>query len=278
MRKNISMLVGYVVVSLVVGIFSGCGGGGGGGDSAPATAVGKFVDGPLAGLGYSSGTHSGLTGSDGSFTYEVGKNVKFFVGDIVVGEAPAMATITPIHLVPGSDAATKKVLNIVRFLMTIGTVDLLTGKITIPATVIAAAKGKTVDFETVTDEALLALVQVLTQNPDATLVDVSEAKSHLEKSIWKEYGGLYTGTFAGPSPSREWELTISADGTVAGMGKNPDGEAISGQMTSGILFNGIATGDCVLTGTLNLATGAFSGTWSYPLKEGQNGTFVGHLK
>lgn len=275
MRKNTVLLVSYIVMSLVVSIFSGCGGGG---SSAPATAVGKFVDGPVAGLEYSSGTHSGLTANDGTFTYEVGKNVRFFVGDIVIGEAPAMATITPIHLVPGSNAETNKVINIVRFLMTIGTVDPTTGTITIPTTVVTATKGKTVDFEAVTDEALLALVQALTQNPKATLVDSSAAKTHFEKSVWKEYSGVYTGTFAGPSPSSEWELTIGADGTVMGMGKNPDGEAISGKMTSGIYFNGEATGGCILTGTLNIASGTLSGTWNYPLKTGQSGTFTGQLK
>lgn len=276
MKRKFQTIIGIFLATVTFGILAACGGGGGSGPTAATTATGRFVDGPVAGMGYNSGAHSGVTGADGSFTYEVGKTVKFFVGDIVLGVSPARSALTPIHLVPGSNAATPEVVAIVRFLMSIGTVDPNTGQITIPPAVLAAAKGKTVDFATVTDDVLLALVKELTQNPNATLVDPATAITHLEKSIWKEYGGLFTGVFMGPASANTWEMTIDLNGNVTGKGDNNEG--LSGTMTAGTLFVGTAQFGCTIKGTLDLNTGVFSGEWQYPLDLSIKGTFTGTRK
>ena len=47
---------------------------------------GQFVDAPVQGLYYESGTLSGFTDRDGRFQYEEGGEVRFFIGDIPLGE------------------------------------------------------------------------------------------------------------------------------------------------------------------------------------------------
>lgn len=263
-----------VFATVIVGLLAACGGGGGGGGGAPATATGKFIDGPVAGLGYSSGAQAGLTAADGSFTYEVGNTVRFFVGGVIIGEAPAGAVVTPLHLVPGSNVSTPQVLNIGRFLMSVGSVDPVTLKIMIPPEVTAAAKGRTINFATATDDELLVLVQAV--KPGAALVDVPAANAHLSQCVYQQYDGTYTsGIFTGPAPSSTFELTISENGDVTGKGtdpKNVKNETITGQLTNGTQFNGVASGGCLLTGTLDVKTGVLSGTWQTPDGSG-SGTF-----
>lgn len=251
---------------LVAVLTTACGGGGGsgGGLVATTTAKGSFVDGPVVGLGYTCGTIVGLTGSDGSYTYRVGKDVTFHVGGVVLGTAPAAAVVTPLHFVPGSSAATPQVVNIARFLLSIGNLDPLTAVITIPAEVTAAAGGLTADFATAGDAQLLALVQAAKGDPAATLVDAAAATDHLSGCIYQAYGGVYTGTFSGPAPSQGFEFTISDTGEVVGRGINPEGEIITGRMTDGTHFEGVASGGCILVGTLDVTTGILSGTWRLP--------------
>jgi len=96
---------------LITGLLTACGGGGGGSNTnsggPPAgqgnngggtTLTGRFVDGPVAGLRYTTPTLSGKTDANGTFAYQAGETVSFFVGDILIGRAPGAATVTPFTL------------------------------------------------------------------------------------------------------------------------------------------------------------------------------------
>lgn len=93
---------------LITGLLTACGGGGGGsnsggppagqGSGGGATLTGRFIDGPVAGLRYTTPTLSGKTDANGTFVYQAGETVSFFVGDILIGRAPGAATITPFTL------------------------------------------------------------------------------------------------------------------------------------------------------------------------------------
>src|SRR3569623_332850 len=96
---------------LITGLLTACGGGGGGSNTnsggppanqgnngGGATLTGRFVDGPVAGLRYTTPTHSGKTDANGTFAYQAGETVSFFVGDILIGRAPGAATVTPFTL------------------------------------------------------------------------------------------------------------------------------------------------------------------------------------
>ncbi|HHJ17667.1 MAG TPA: hypothetical protein ENJ80_13325 [Gammaproteobacteria bacterium] len=157
---------------------------------------GRLVDGPVQGVGYVSGALTGITGSDGEFRYEAGNTVRFFIGDITLGEAvPGKPLITPLDLVPGGTLDTPAVINIARLLQTL---DVVPGdrRITIPETLhraavhdnvhISAALGS-LDFsdETAFINAAAQLTATLTASYPftAVLVDGVTARRHLAASL-----------------------------------------------------------------------------------------------
>jgi penicillin amidase len=160
---------------------------------------GRFIDTPVQGIGYASGSVDGLTGENGKFLYEAGQPVRFFIGDIVLGEAPqGAAVLTPLDLVPGGDIDTPAVINIARLLQSL---DALPGdaRITLPDSLHASAQDS--------NEALSASIESLDFHDDnafvnaasqiiatltapypftATLVDSETARQHLLESLAAE--------------------------------------------------------------------------------------------
>ena len=75
---------------------------------------------PVQGVRIISGSQSGVTGPDGEFQYQSGTTVRFFIGDIQLGEAiESKRIITPLDLVPGGNIDTPAVINITRLLISL---------------------------------------------------------------------------------------------------------------------------------------------------------------
>ena len=97
-------------------LLAACGGGGGGGagsgnssstgSSSNSVSVGYFTDSVVEGLSYATATESGLTNSEGRFTYLAGEVIAFSVGGLVLGEAPAAPVMTVLDLVPDAELPT----------------------------------------------------------------------------------------------------------------------------------------------------------------------------
>ena len=106
------------IMFLVIPLFAACGGGGNGDGPTtpppPATAMGAFIDSPVQGLGYQSGTATpGTTDANGTFDYTVGETLSFSVGGVVLGTLPDGApVITPFDFAGATE-------NIARFLQTL---------------------------------------------------------------------------------------------------------------------------------------------------------------
>lgn len=274
MKRTMMSIVGILVAVMLSALLSACGGGGGSSATAKTAASGVFAN--ISGLGYSSGSLAGTTGASGKFSYMAGETATFKVGDIEIGKAAAGSTLTPLHFfMDGTDAADPTVVNIARFLMSIGTYDAANLSIAIPSAVLTAASGKTFNFTTATEQELLDLVKQLTNNNSATLVDAATATTFLSKIIYKYFGGTYTGIFTGGASSNKWQMTINNDGTVAGQGTDGAQELLNGSMTNGLNFSGLASGGCALEGKLNIFTSKLSGKWQYPLDATKKGTFDG---
>ncbi len=109
-----SVFTSIAVVSLLG--LAACGGGGGSGGSV-TTASGVFKDSNVSGMSYTSGGQIGTTGTDGSFTYEVGQAVTFSIGGVTIGSTTGQSVVTPVDLIPDGSSSTLQVLNIVRFLL-----------------------------------------------------------------------------------------------------------------------------------------------------------------
>lgn len=88
------------VLVAMAGALAACGGGGGS-DPVPARPAplvsGKFA-GPMAGLRYETASQAGLTDASGEFEYRQGEMVRFYVGDILLGEARGAEEMTLFNL------------------------------------------------------------------------------------------------------------------------------------------------------------------------------------
>jgi hypothetical protein len=157
---------------------------------------GRLIDGPVQGVRYVSGSVSGITGSGGDFQYEVDNDIRFFIGDIALGEATrGKAIITPVDLVPGGTLETPAVINIARLLQSLDSVP-GDGRISIPANLQSAAVHsdenlaasiRFLDFadETAFVNAASQLIAALTATYPftAVLVDADSAREHLSQSV-----------------------------------------------------------------------------------------------
>lgn len=266
-----------VLTSLLIG---GCGGGGS--SAGGSTTTGKFVDAAVSGMAYRCGaatTTTGLTSATGEYTCPTGAAVAFYVGDILIGSvSSATAVVTPMDLVGASASpTTPAVMNIVRFLMSISSTDPNTGTLTIDPAVATAAAGKTADF--VAGGAPLDAL-ITSVRPSATVYTTAQATSHVTSSIQGLFAGTYAGTYTGAN-SGSWSMTIASNGTVSG---TSSGGAVSGTMATTLStgstygYTGTAgtagtAGSVAWTGSLNISTKVFSGTWDDGA--GSTGTFTG---
>ena len=159
-------------------------------------ANGRLIDGPVEGVRYESGSLSGFTGPNGEFEYEIGKHIRFSIGDIPLGEAvTAKDLMTPLDLITGGSLESAAAINIARLLQSL---DSVAGdqKITIPFTMHEAAVlsnesiGPAIQSLDYADEVVFVnsasqLVATLTQSYrfTAMLVDTETAKRHLLQSF-----------------------------------------------------------------------------------------------
>ncbi len=183
------MIRAIVLVTLLL-ITLGCGGGGGGVQaSPPQTGSAKFVDAPVDGLTYTSGSISGTTKNGGAFNYQVGSPVSFYVGGILLGTIPAdtltkapQGITTPIDMAPaGSGATTPEVVARVRFLTAIAPPD-SSGIMTITPAIQGITNQPPINFATVTDAVLLNAAKALS-NSVAALPASTDATNHLNSSL-----------------------------------------------------------------------------------------------
>lgn len=157
---------------------------------------GQLIDGPVEGVQFESGSVHGVTGPNGEFRFEEGKSIRFFIGDIALGQpVPAKNLMSPLDLVPGGDLADPEVTNIARLLQSL---DAVPGddRITIPDSMLTAASashpviGTTLEHLDLADNDAFAnsgsqLVATLTENFSftATLVDADTARQHMRASL-----------------------------------------------------------------------------------------------
>lgn len=183
MLKSVKVLILCVVCFAL----AACGGGGGGATSAaPESRTGRFVDGPVEGLTYESGSQKGVTDANGTFRYEEGKAVKFSVGGILIGQATAQPVMTPITLAresnPTADATTGEVVARVRFLMAVSEID-GAGNMKVIASARSATLSQQIDFAGVTDQTLGSLVSQLGSIKSIAAITSQAATDHLTGSL-----------------------------------------------------------------------------------------------
>jgi hypothetical protein len=186
------------------------------------TATGAFRDFTVAGLGYISGTYSGLTDANGQFTYEGGQDVTFKVGNVGLGTAAASKSrVTPLNLIANGTGTSNYVLNVARFLMMLDQDGNSSNGIQISAAVTAAATNwGPVDFDTTDLPTVLGPIIQLASAADGvahTLPDAAVARARLQAEFWCSYSGRYTGSYAGnltPADRGPLEVDVFPDGSM----------------------------------------------------------------
>jgi hypothetical protein len=163
-----------------------------------------LIDAPVQGVRYESGSVSGITGDLGEFQYETGGTIRFFIGDIALGESvKGKAVITPLDLIPNGTINTPAVINMARLLQSL---DSIPGdeRITIPSVVhaeavrsngIVSASIQYLDYaeETAFVNAATQLISTLTASYPftAVLIDSQSAQENLVRALAK--AGISTG-------------------------------------------------------------------------------------
>lgn len=224
--------------ALISGSFllAGCGGGGGGGSSSPETATGVFIDEAVEGLTFISGDQMGVTDADGTFTYEIGSDVMFSIGGIVIGIAEGSSIITPVDLVSGAeDEMDSTVTNIARLLQTLDDDGNPDNGILITENVTDAAANIVIDFSLSVNEfsedgdvqvAITSLTTFTTAGA-RMLIPSMTAQEHLAGALIQQFSGNYSGTFMGIDDDGafggNYTFTIDEGGVLLGNGMGDDG-------------------------------------------------------
>jgi len=196
------MKINSVAIALVAGsLLSGCGGGGSGGSSGSTSILsGSFIDSPVEGLSYRSGSQSGVTDSKGTFTYEAGQNIVFSIGGVTLGTIAGAEVLTPVELVRGR-SSDREVNNIVRFLLLLDSDNDSTNGISISSAVqLAAVNWQQIDFTTPDlGTALTSIISDIASadNRTPTLRANVAAQSHIEDTLSCLSSGIFAGGFSG---------------------------------------------------------------------------------
>ena len=164
---------------LMLGL-SACGGGGGGGSTTPASGgdlVATFIDSPVTGLEFESTSGSGLTDTNGNFSYSGGDSVTFKIGNLYLGAAtPANGKVTPLDLIGVSDSSNAKVLRILRTLQSLDEDGDASNGISISAAMRETLQLQSevhLDSNSTTDEMVTGLI-------GAFRVSEAEAQAHFD--------------------------------------------------------------------------------------------------
>ena len=283
MNDDMKMIASIILpVTLLI---TGCGGSDGGDDpeTEGTTATGYFLD-NAEGLNYRAGEISGITDSDGAFTYAVGEPIAFAIGDITLGTASAGdAIITPVDLVlDAEDETNTQVANIARLLQSLDDDGDYANGISINSAVRVTA-NRTMNISSMdraefgADDVQLFFSSLMERTTSGSefLISESVARDNLRNSLIGILVGNYEGTFEG-GDSGTFGFSIFGDGVIEGHAENLEGETLflNGEVNSDRTG---AIGDVESGASFDMVIakdGTVSGTWENPFY-GISGSFTG---
>lgn len=147
-RRRVGVIFGFFAVLVLA--LAACDSGSGSDGGSAALNKGVFVDSPVAGLNFQTETQAGITDAEGAFQYKDGETVRFSIGDVVLGEAPAEALMTPLHMVdePIDEVSVEHpvVTNMARLLQSLDADANLENGIKITEDISREVSGRMIDF------------------------------------------------------------------------------------------------------------------------------------
>lgn len=218
------------LLASAITMLTACGGGGEENDTVTSKpySTGVLRDSPIAGMYYETGGKSGVTDSQGRFSYQPGENVAFFIGRLKLGEfipatTDAMLTIGALVSVSNPERA-DTIAGLARFLLTVDLDGNPDNGITVSSQLDSLAMGwsfRTVDFTdfsaATNPDLYIALnaIRTVKEDMDLDFVSGTDAIEHLVQSLNCAYSGAFVGARgSSTSPSAIFALTLQGNGQV----------------------------------------------------------------
>lgn len=217
------------LLASAVAMLSACGGGE---EETPVEATpystGVLRDSAIAGMYYKTGGKSGVTDSQGRFSYRPGDKVAFFIGRLNIGEftpttTNAMLTIGALVPVDSPDRS-RIIAGMARFLLTLDRDGNPDNGITVDSQLDDLAMGwpfRTLDFTNfdiaTNPNIYIALgdIRIVKGNMGLDFVSGTDAVNHVVKSFNCAYSGAFVASRgSGTSPSAIFALTLQGNGQV----------------------------------------------------------------
>jgi len=152
---------------------------------ASSVLTGRFVDSAVSGLQYATATQTGVTGTDGSFSYLAGEQVTFSIGDINFPATQATDTVTPLNVFYPDNG------------------------ITISPNADASATGLFVDFNSPSFDSQVINLVANSGSGTTSLIDGETALEHFQETLFEE-GIVERPVTAGTTTTAPPETTTSA--------------------------------------------------------------------
>lgn len=209
-----SLMILYV--SCLSVLTSSCGGGSG--DNNPSTTTpetGVLLDSPVSGVKYETASQSGMTDTQGQYSYLLGETVTFSIGDIVFPSTKAASVVTPLDMVGKTDLTDTSVINILRLLQSLDVDGDPANGIEISATAQSAATGLTVDFESSTFDTDVANLVANSGSVTSALIDQTTAIDHFKSTLKAQPVDL--ASYFNHADNRQWNYTFLSGGIPGGM-------------------------------------------------------------
>ncbi len=174
----------------LAGLLSACGGSDDNSSTPPAsnigTQTGVLTDAVISGVRYvtSSGA-TGFTNDNGEFNFNEGETVKFYIGDVQLGdEIEAKERVTPLDLAETENAR----LNLLVFLQSLDGDD-NDDKLQISTATTDALKNQSINFDQPYNDFKNEAI-VKTVIPEEKLVNEEDAKAHFQATFYKDIAGI----------------------------------------------------------------------------------------
>ena len=204
----------------------------------PST-TGRFIDAGVEGLNYTIAIDESLitpdtamntTEAGGNFEYLYGEILLFKIGNLTLGKAVALSTITPKDIVSyenlelNTSIYAPEVNNRVRLLISLDTDNDPDNGITISPTMQEQAKSWDTHIDySLSESAFTTALNAVTKGDIATVATKAEAEAHFAKSLRCVYSGAYRGSWLIEGKKEGFVgVMIQADGVIVALGDGQD--------------------------------------------------------
>ena len=239
------------------------------------TTTGNFRDANVIGVEYTSGSHSGLTGTNGSYICENDNNITFSIGGISLGTMACKTLATPIDLMQNSDINNTGVINMVRLLSSLDDDGNATNGMNItPKVRTLAKKWAKVDFNSTSFDSSSEVSTILNDLKNnrigkSKLPTIKIAQDHFRKTLYCAYAGAFVGKYSGSDAGELGVMISPIDGRMMLVGRSSSSKIyFYGSGSQSFSLNGqrdiqgaMTGGNITFKGKVNSVNSA-SGTWT----------------